>query len=154
MDMDAALNDLEASRAQVLQVQTEKRRLEEELEKSHSSLDSAEKQKSELQSQVLHLSHDLTRLEEALGEAAQEREEHKRKDEEMSEQIKKMEDVLEEELEQFERRLKDKDAEVDTRHVHFVYWALGCCCEKIPMSVRVCRWLKNGRNGRRSGRRK
>ncbi|XP_071353542.1 pericentrin isoform X2 [Trachinotus anak] len=112
VELDEALKELEATCAQVLNVQTEVERLQKELEKSHDSLDSAEKEKNELESQIVCLKQNLANLEEAQAQAVHEREEHKRKEEEMDERIKKMEQVLEEELEQFENLLKAKDVEL------------------------------------------
>uniref|UniRef100_A0A3Q3K048 ELK domain-containing protein n=1 Tax=Monopterus albus TaxID=43700 RepID=A0A3Q3K048_MONAL len=101
VELDKTFKELEATRAQVLN-----------LEKSHDSLDRAEKQEHELESQMFCLRQNLANLEEAQAQAVQEREEHKRKEEEMDERIKKMEQVLEEELEQFENLLKSKDVEL------------------------------------------
>ncbi|XP_065822477.1 pericentrin isoform X2 [Labrus bergylta] len=112
MEWDESLKELETTRAQVLKVQTEVERLQEELKKSQSCLDIAEKEKSELESQIFCLIQNLTNMEEAQAEAVKEREENGRKREDMDEQIRKMEQVLEEELEQFENLLKDKDDEL------------------------------------------
>ncbi|XP_044023203.1 pericentrin isoform X3 [Siniperca chuatsi] len=112
MELDETLKDLEATRAQVLNGQTEVERLQKELENRQGCLDSAEREKSELESQILCLRQNLANLEEAQAQAVQEREEHMRKEKEMDEQIIKMEQVLEEELEQFENLLKAKDIEL------------------------------------------
>uniref|UniRef100_A0A3Q3MWM4 Pericentrin n=1 Tax=Labrus bergylta TaxID=56723 RepID=A0A3Q3MWM4_9LABR len=112
MEWDESLKELKTTRAQVLKVQTEVERLQEELKKSQSCLDIAEKEKSELESQIFCLIQNLTNMEEAQAEAVKEREENGRKREDMDEQIRKMEQVLEEELEQFENLLKDKDDEI------------------------------------------
>lgn len=109
---DATLQELETTRAQVLNVQAELDRLQNDLEKSRINLDCAEKEKEELESQVFCLKQNLANLEEAQAQVVQEKEEHKRKGEEMDERIKQMEQVLEEELEQFENLLKAKDVEV------------------------------------------
>ncbi|XP_068436282.1 pericentrin [Clinocottus analis] len=110
--LDETLKELETTRAQFVNIQTEVERLQEELEKSQGCLDSAEKEKKELESQILCLRQNLSNLEEAQTKAAHEREEHRRREEEMDDRIKKMEQVLEEELEQFENMLRAKDVEL------------------------------------------
>ncbi|XP_076604354.1 pericentrin isoform X2 [Chaetodon auriga] len=112
MELDETLKELEITRAQVLNAQSEVGRLQEELENSQCSLDSVEKEKNELDSQVVCLRQNLANLEEAQAQAVQEREQHRRKEEEMDERIRKMEQVLEEELEQFENLLKAKDVDM------------------------------------------
>ncbi|XP_038584251.1 pericentrin isoform X3 [Micropterus salmoides] len=111
IELDGTLKELETTRAQILNVQTEVQRLQEELEKSQACLDSAERERSELESQIFCLRQNLVNLEEAQAQAVQEREAHRRKEMEMDERITKMEQVLEEELEQFENLLKAKDVE-------------------------------------------
>ncbi|XP_034381587.1 pericentrin isoform X4 [Cyclopterus lumpus] len=110
--LNETLKELETTRAQFVNIQTEVERLRDELEKRQDRLDSAEKEKHELESQITCLRQNLANLEEAHAQAAQEREEHMRKEEEMDDRIKKMEQVLEEELEQFEKMLKAKDVEL------------------------------------------
>ncbi|XP_068194522.1 pericentrin [Antennarius striatus] len=107
--LDDALKELETTRAQVLDVQTEMSRLQKELEKSHNRLESVENLKTELELKILFLGQNL---EEAQAQAEKEKEQHRRKEEEMDERIKQMEQVLEEELEQFENLLKAKDVEL------------------------------------------
>lgn len=97
---------------QVLQIQTEVERLQQELSKSLESLNRAGKEKDELDSQISCLRQSLARLEEAQAQSAKQTEEDKRREQQMEEQIKKMEQVLEVELEQFENILKAKDIEV------------------------------------------
>lgn len=125
--LDEALKELEATRAQLLNVGTEVERLREELEKSLVALDSAVKEKNELESQIVCLRHNLANLEEAQTQAVQERDEHRRTKEEIEERIKKMEQVLEEELEQFENLLKAKDAEVSCITVLYI----GSMCSRV-----------------------
>ncbi|XP_068608225.1 pericentrin [Brachionichthys hirsutus] len=112
IQLDEALKELDATRAQVIDVQTEVVRMQKELEESHNSLESAEKLKTELESQILLLGPNLASLGKAQARAVQEKEQHRRKEEEMAQRIKKMEQVLEEELEQFEDLLKAKDVEL------------------------------------------
>ncbi|XP_061599182.1 pericentrin isoform X2 [Cololabis saira] len=112
VELETVLKELETTRVQVLNFQTEMERLQHELLKSRDGLDSAEKVKNELESQIFSLSQNLVHLEEAQTQSAQQREEEKRKEQGMEEQIKKMEQVLEEELEQFEKLLKAKDLEL------------------------------------------
>lgn len=109
LKLDETLKELETTRAQFVNIQTEVERLRDELEKRRGRLDGAEREKSELESQIMCLRHNM---EEAHAQAAQQSEEHGRKEEEMDDRIKKMEQVLEDELEQFEEMLKAKDVEV------------------------------------------
>ncbi|XP_030575002.1 pericentrin isoform X2 [Archocentrus centrarchus] len=111
-EFDTVLKELEMTRMQIVNVQTEVERLQKELQKSLDSLHCAEKEKNELESQISCLREKLTCSEEAEAQAVKEREEHSKREEEMDEQIKKMEQVLEEELEQFEKLLKAKDVEL------------------------------------------
>lgn len=105
---------LETTCAQTQKVQTEEKRLHEELEKSlqSHSLDSVIMEKSELESKLVTLRENLANLEHAQTQALREKEEHVRREAEMDEQLKKLEQVMEEELEQFEHLLKTKDDQV------------------------------------------
>lgn len=103
---------LEATCAQTQKVQTEEKRLHEELEKSLHSLDSVVIENSELQSKLVTVRENLANLEHAQTQALREKEEHVRREAEMDEQLKKLEQVMEEELEQFEHLLKTKDDQV------------------------------------------
>ncbi|XP_029972288.1 pericentrin isoform X2 [Salarias fasciatus] len=111
-EQDTVLKELDATRGQIQNVQTEVERLEEELRHSRERLESAEKEKIELESQISCLRQNLASLEEDHARSLQEREEHRKKEEEMDRQIKQIEQVLEEELEQFENILKEKDVEL------------------------------------------
>lgn len=97
---------------QLLKIQTEVEALQQELLKSHESLDCANKEKNELDSHISCLRQSLACLEEAQAHSVKQTEEGKRREHQLDEQITKMEQVLEEELEQFENILKAKDVEV------------------------------------------
>uniref|UniRef100_A0A3Q2P6W8 Pericentrin n=1 Tax=Fundulus heteroclitus TaxID=8078 RepID=A0A3Q2P6W8_FUNHE len=125
VEVDGASEELETTRAQLLKLQDEVDRLQQELLSSQARLDLAGREKEELEAQIHSLREDLASLEEAQALSVKQREEEKRKEQQMDEQIKKMEQVLEEELEQFENIMKAKDAEVG--HA----------------------WLKRRKNGRR-----
>ncbi|KAM4541725.1 pericentrin isoform 3-T3 [Odontesthes bonariensis] len=112
IELETLLKELEATRVQVLNAQTEVERLQQELSKSSDSLDCVREEKNKLESQMSCLRQTLSHLEEAQAQSVQQREEDKGKEQQMDEQIKKMEQVLEEELEQFEHMLKAKDAEL------------------------------------------
>ncbi|KAM4540827.1 pericentrin [Fundulus diaphanus] len=112
VEVDAASEELETTRAQFLKLQDEVDRLQQELLSSQARLDLAEREKEELEAQIHSLREDLACLEEAQALSVKQREEEKWKEQQMDEQIKKMEQVLEEELEQFENIMKAKDAEL------------------------------------------
>ncbi|XP_077416104.1 pericentrin isoform X2 [Vanacampus margaritifer] len=104
LTMDRAVEELQSTRAKLLDVQTEVECLQVELEKKRSSLQSVEKRRRELEAEIVN-------LKEAQAVALQEKDRYWRKEEEMGEQMKKMEQVLREELEQFENLLQAKEAE-------------------------------------------
>ncbi|XP_077396087.1 pericentrin isoform X2 [Festucalex cinctus] len=103
--MGRAMEELQSTRAQLLDVQREVEHLQIELEKKHNSLQSTEKHSIGLETEIVN-------LEEAQALAKQEKDRYWRKEEEMGEQMKKMEQALKEELEQFENLLQAKDAEL------------------------------------------
>ncbi|XP_029350413.1 pericentrin isoform X2 [Echeneis naucrates] len=111
IELDETLVELEATRTQVVNVQTESDQLQKELKQTYKGLHSVETEKIELESQILCLKQNVANLEEAQVQAAHEREKYKRKEDEMDEHIKKMEQVLEDELEHIENLLKAKDEE-------------------------------------------
>ncbi|KAM9786838.1 pericentrin isoform 2-T2 [Syngnathus typhle] len=102
--MDLTAEELQSTRAQLLDVQMEVKSLQVELEKKCSHLQNAENRRSELEAEMVN-------LEEAQALAKQEKGRYQSKEEEMVEQMKKMEQVLREELEHFENLLQVKDAE-------------------------------------------
>lgn len=131
-ELNEALKALETTRAQVQKVQTEGKRLHEELEKSLHSLDNAVMEKSEVESQLVSLRENLANLEYAQTQTQQEKEERLRMEAEMDERFKKLEQVMEEELEQFEHLLKTKDDEVSFT-ILFIFYSFHSFFQKAEM---------------------